>query len=120
MIDDSRTTSFREWSFLSTLSHPHIVSAKDTHIYHIRNPCRCGGDHSALGDKEDDVYVIVMERMEADLYDTMHFWKAYRQSPSRLKLSSFNQLIYSRLPPRMVRPSPSCGVPCLLLLATHA
>lgn len=38
-----------------------------------------------------------------DLYDTMHYWRAYRQSPSRLKLSSFNQLVYSRLPPRMVR-----------------
>jgi hypothetical protein len=43
-----------------------------------------------------------MERMEMDLYDTMHYWKAYHRSPSRLKLSSFNQLIYSRLPPRLV------------------
>lgn len=151
-------TPNREWTFLSTLSHPHIVSAKDDAIFRIRNPCRCGGDHAALPDKEhDDVYVIVracvlraayllhcvfflrcvlrppacppafeldcwvlvfpdhtdkcthnnpekvMERMEMDLYDTMHYFKAYKQSPSRLKLSSFNQLLYSRLPPRMVR-----------------
>lgn len=43
-----------------------------------------------------------MERMEMDLYDAMHHWRAYRQSPSRLKLTSFNQLVFSRLPPRMV------------------
>jgi len=56
--------SNREWTFLSTLSHPHIVAAKDEAIYRIRNPCRCGGDHAALPDKEhDDVYVIVRKRV---------------------------------------------------------
>ena len=56
-----QSLSLREWTFLSTLSHPHIVSPKDEVIYRILNACRCGGDHSALADKEhDDVYVIVM------------------------------------------------------------
>lgn len=60
----------REWTLLSTLSHPHIVSAKDDCIFRIRNPCRCGGDHAALPDKEhDDVYVIVSDRFGDDGFE---------------------------------------------------
>lgn len=60
-----------------------------------------------------------MERMEMDLYDQMHFWKAYRQSPSRLKLTSFSELKYSRLPPRMVRSFLGCSALRLHTRALH-
>lgn len=103
----------REWNFLATLAHPHIVCAKDENLYRVKSPCRCGGDHTPLAsgaepgqpgqEAQDDVYVMVMERMTRDLYDEMHYWRAYRPSPTRLKLTSFSQLIYSRLPPHLAR-----------------
>jgi len=115
-VEEMRKYVAREWNFLATLSHPHIVSAKDENLYRLQSPCRCGGDHTPLASStepgqledethgaQDDVYVMVMERMTRDLYDEMHYWRAYRPSPTRLKLTSFSQLIYSRLPPRLAR-----------------
>lgn len=113
-VEELRKYVAREWNFLATLSHPHIVSAKDENLYRVKSPCRCGGDHTPLAsgaepgqpegqEAQDDVYVMVMERMTRDLYDEMHYWRAYRPSPTRLKLTSFSQLIYSRLPPRLAR-----------------
>lgn len=102
-VEELRKYVAREWSFLSTLDHPNIVSAKDDTIFRVKSPCRCGGDHSGLAGADDDVYVLIMERMSQDLYETMHFFRAYVPQPTRLKLTSFSQLIYSRLPPRRAR-----------------